>query len=718
MFSSRSSRLASVLLGVMLSPLVAAQNTADPHREDFYNLSLAELGKIQISIATGSATAIEQAPATASVITAAEIQAMGARNLDDILEMVPGLHVSLSSLSRLDSVYSIRGIHTGFNAQVLLLINGEPLQNALQGGRPTLLRLSAANIERVEVIRGPGSAIYGADAYAGVINVVTRDTYPVKHARAGIRVGSFDSRELWASTADSWNDWNLSAHFAYQESDGDQERIVERDLQTMLDEIFGTQVSLAPGALATGYQNLDLRLRAANASTQASLWYWQSRDAQVGAGGAQALDHFGSDDIGLWKLDVGHSLNSANEHWQHSINASYMRYEIKSHFKLFPSGSLLPIGADGNLDFAAPQGLVLFSEGLIGKPGGVDSDAHVYWVSNYTGFEHHRWRIALGYRYQALDNRESKNFGPGILDGSEGVVDGTLTDVTGTEFIYLPDSRRRLYYLSVQDEWQFAPRWMLTAGLRHDHYEDVGNTTNPRVALVWATNDRLTTKVLYGSAFRAPSISELGFINNPVSLGNQALEPERIDTYELSFNLRLTEHLQSNLTLFTYRSWDMIEFVPDPDATTSTAQNARDQDAKGFEWEWQWKPSAQLWLTGSYSWQDAKDSDTGATIPDAPGQLFKLSGYWEFSPKWSANLQALRVADRDRAAGDLRPAVSNYNRVNLSLRRTAVLPDLDMALTLRNLADSKTYEPSSDAIPGDYPLAGRSISLEFNYSFR
>src|SRR5690606_23945522 len=127
----------------------------------------------------------------------------------------------------------------------------------------------------------------------------------------------------------------LSANLAYQESEGDQERIVERDLQTMLDEIFGTQVSLAPGALATGYQNLDLRLRAANASTQASLWYWQSRDAQVGAGGAQALDHFGSDDIGLWKLDVGHNLNSASEHWQHSINASYMRYEIKSHFKLF-----------------------------------------------------------------------------------------------------------------------------------------------------------------------------------------------------------------------------------------------------------------------------------------------------------------------------------------------------------------------------------------------
>lgn len=718
MLSSRSNRLAVALLGVMLSPLAAAQNSSENSRQDFYNLSLADLGKIQISIATGSSTPIEQAPATASVITAAEIQAMGARHLEDILEMVPGLHVSLSSLSRLDSVFSIRGIHTGFNAQVLLLINGEPLQNFLQGGRPTLLRLSAANIERVEVIRGPGSAIYGADAYAGVINVVTRDTHPTEHLRTGVRLGSFDSRELWASGATSWRDWMLSAHFAYQETEGDKERIVERDLQTLLDEQLGTNVSLAPGPLSTGYENLDLRLAAKNDTTQASLWYWQSNDAGVGAGGAQALDHFGSDDISLWKLDLSHDLASDSEHWLHTVNASYMRYEIETQLRLFPSGSLLPIGTDGNLDFATPVGLVLFSEGLIGKPSGVNRDAHLYWVTNYTGFDHHRWRVALGYRYQAQDTRESKNFGPGILDGSETLVDGALTDVTGTRFIYLPDSHRRLYYLSLQDEWQFTPRWTLTAGLRHDHYEDIGNTTNPRVALVWATTDRLTTKLLYGSAFRAPSISELGFMNNPVSLGNQSLKPERIDTYELSFNFLLTEQLQSSLTLFTYRSWDMIEFVPDPGATTSTAQNARDQDAKGFEWEWQWKPSAQFWLSGNYSWQDAEDSNTDASIPDAPGQLIKLSSYWEFLPQWSANLQALRVANRARAPGDMRAEVGNYNRFNLSVRRKAVLPDLDMALTLRNLADSKTYEPSGDTIPGDYPLAGRSIWLEFNYTFR
>lgn len=107
------------LLGAAFTSAALADTDKQNSPSDFYNLSLAELGQVEISIATGNSTPLDKAPATASVIYATEIEAMGARTLDDVLETVPGLHVSLSSLSRLDSVYSIRGIHTGFNPQVL-----------------------------------------------------------------------------------------------------------------------------------------------------------------------------------------------------------------------------------------------------------------------------------------------------------------------------------------------------------------------------------------------------------------------------------------------------------------------------------------------------------------------------------------------------------------------------------------------------------------------
>ncbi|MBX2807697.1 MAG: TonB-dependent receptor plug domain-containing protein, partial [Cellvibrionaceae bacterium] len=141
----------------------------------YLSLSLEELGKIKISIATGNEILIEDAPAIASVITAKQIKAMGARTLNEALKVIPGLHLSLSGLNRTDAIYSIRGIHnSSFNPQVLLLLDGTPITWPSQGGRPTRFSLPTSNIKHIEVIRGPGSAIYGADAFSGVINVITK----------------------------------------------------------------------------------------------------------------------------------------------------------------------------------------------------------------------------------------------------------------------------------------------------------------------------------------------------------------------------------------------------------------------------------------------------------------------------------------------------------------------------------------------------------------
>lgn len=685
--------------------------------DDFYNLSLAELGQIEISIATGNSTPLDRAPATATVISAGEIQAMGARTLNDVLETVPGLHVSLSSLSRLDSVYSIRGIHTGLNPQVLLLMNGVPVQYNVQGGRPTLFRLPVTSIERVEVIRGPGSAVYGADAYAGVINVITKDAGAIDATRIGGSVGSFNSRDLWLQTAGEWNDIGIALNVAYQESDGDDQRRVNSDLQSALDAGLGTDASLAPGALSTRYQLLDTHLALTSERVQFNLWNWYSTDAGVGAGAAQALDPVGRDDSDLWLGDFTYHLNSDTSVWDNSIRLNYLQYDQESEFVLLPPGTAVLIGGDGNIDFQNPVGPVSFPDGYLGQPGGFAEDTQVDLVTIFKGWDAHRIRFALGSRYQSLQPSEKKNFGPGVIDGTDSVVDGTLTDVSDTEHVFLADSSRTINYVSLQDEWQLATDLQFTVGVRHDHYSDFGSTTNPRMALVWAANDRLTTKLLYASAFRAPSFTEQFSKNNPVSLGNPELEPERINTAELAFAYSFNASVMANLTLFEYRAKDMIEFIPDELATTKTADNARDQDGQGFELELNWKPSAQLHFATSYSQQDAKDAYTDETIPDAPGQQLKANVNWEFLPLWFLYGQLNWVADRQRAVADLRPEISDYTLVDVTLRRKNILPKLDVSLALRNLADEDAREPGSGEIADDYPLESRSIWLELRYSF-
>lgn len=680
---------------------------------DLYNLSLEELSQIQVSIATGSNTPLGKAPAVASVVYAAEIEAMGARNLDEVLETLPGIHVSLSSLSRLDAVYSIRGIHTGFNPQVLLLLDGVPVQFSVQSSRPTLFRLPVTSIERVEIIRGPGSAIYGADAYAGVINVITRDARAIASTSVGVRTGSFDSRDFWLQSAGDWQGVELALSLAYQSTGGDPGRRVNSDQQSVLDGFLGTSASLAPGALSTRYEIIDTHLSAQGEHVRANLWNWQSHDAGVGAGGAQALDPWGHDDSHLTRGDLTLDLYTSGQ-WNNSLRLSYMDYRIVSHFKLFPDAAVLPVGSDGNLDFSTPAGIVSFPDGLFGNPGGHATDSQVEFISSFTGWDSHRLRLATGVRRQSANASETKNFGPGVIDGSQPVVTGELVEVTGTANIYMEDSARRLSYLSMQDEWDLASHLVLTAGLRYDRYSDFGGTTNPRLALVWSATDSFTAKLLYGSAFRAPSFAELYLKNNPVSLGNPRLVPEKIDTRELSFNYRLGE-LETTLTAFSYQAEAMIDFVPDANATTKTAQNVRDQDGRGYELEWLWKPASSLHLNASYSRQWSQDSHSGATIPDAPGEQLKINVAWLPASDWSLAAQLAAIGKRARAAADQRSAIADYSRLNLNITRKNLAAGLDISLAMRNALATEGREPSTGAIVEDYPLEGRSYWLGLTY---
>ena len=696
---------------------------------NFYNLSLAELGQVEISIATGNSTPLDRAPATATVISAIEIRAMGARNLNEVLETVPGLHVSLSSLSRLDSVYSIRGIHTGLNPHVLLMLNGIPVQYSAQGGRPTLFRLPVAGIERVEVIRGPGSAIYGADAFSGVINVVTKDASTITSTRVGGASGSFGTRELWLETATDWHATDIAFTMAYQKAEGDTGRVVSTDLQSTLDALLGTRASLAPGSLSTRYEVLDSHLSLSGTQWQFNFWNWLSRDAGVGAGAAQVLDAAGSDESDLWMADFTYRFDNDDNEWDKSLRLSYFRYDQESRFVLFPGGAVLPIskqlGNQGNIDFAQPNAnWMLFTDGVRGNPGGATEDAQLDYVVIFKGWDSHQVRAAVGAREQSAEPREHKNFGPGVLTGSEMMVGGDLKNVSGTEYAFLSNYSRTIGYLSLQDEWQITGNMQLTSGLRYDNYSDFGSTTNPRVALVWTTNDRLTTKLMHGRAFRAPSFIEKASKNNPVLLGNSAVGAERIATTELSLNFYVSESIGTNLTLFDYRATDLIEFVPS-DITNKIAKNTGDQEGDGCEAELNWRPLNNVSIASSFSYQDARDQSTGAAIQDAPAKQFKLMVDWEFLPAWHWHNQLAWIGDRSRrqadpvlkSQGDSRAPVADYRLWDMNLRRANVFEGVDLMIAVRNVADADAREPSSGEIPEDYLLESRSVLLELSYRF-
>jgi outer membrane cobalamin receptor len=683
-----------------------------------------------ISIATGKSQPIFKAPAVASVITAEQIKLMGATDLDQVLESIPGIHVSLSSL-RASPVYSIRGIHTDKNPQVLMLVNGTPITQLYLGDRGTRSTLPIHNIARVEVIRGPGSAVYGADAVSGVINVITKNAELVSGLETGARAGSFDTQEAWAAFGTQYQGWNVYFGIEASTTDGDQDRIVNADAQTFFDSLpfSPSSVSLAPGALNTGHKRLDIRAEVSNDQWTFRAWNWR-QEGEVGAGIGAALDPDGNVESDNYLFDVAYKGANLSKTWEYETRLSYMDINTKSQQTIFPKGTVLPIGNDGNVDFFGTT-LVSFPDGFIGNPEIFEKHSKLDFTTYYSGFKKQLIRMAAGLYYSELDASESKNFGPGVLDptvltppvtvGGILIIDGTLTDVTNTDFIFIQDQDRTVHYLSIQDEWSITGDWALTAGLRYDEYSDFGSTLNPRVALVWEAKQNLTAKLLYGKAFRAPSFAELFAINNPVVLGNPDLDPEVIDTYEIAFDYRPNFDLRTGLNIFYYELEDLIEFAQDPGMNTQSAQNVGTQSGHGFELEFNWSPKETITLSGHYAYQQSEDERNNEDSGNTPEQQIYLDVTWKFIPDWFVSTQVYWIGDRNREFGDTREEIDDYSMMDLNIGCSCIIPGLDLSVTVKNLLDEDAYEPSTAelklTLPRDYPLAGQSAYLQANYRF-
>ncbi|MDZ4261484.1 MAG: TonB-dependent receptor, partial [Pseudomonadota bacterium] len=548
---------------------------------------------------------------------------------------------------------------------------------------------------------------------------------------AGARAGSFDSQGSWAQYGGHVDGWGVSFSLEHAISAGDQGRTVESDAATPL----GT--SFAPGApLQSRYNILNTRVGVANERWDISLWSWLQRDAGTGPGAAQAIDPVGGTDIDYFQFDANYRFPEKVRGWELGSRLNFQYENEENRYLLLPSSSVVPVGDDGNIGTTPNSGcpvvvgvgqacLVRFTDGLYGNPGDKLNNSSFELNAIYDEQRNHLVRLSLGLSQQRLSAFETKNFGPGTpaaqvgetaADPTFGIwfIPGALTDVTGTDNVFIADQKRNAWYLAFQDEWQFAPDWELTGGLRYDHYSEFGATVNPRLALVWAMDYNLTSKLLLGSAFRAPSFGEEYSQNNPVLRGNSKVKPETISTAEVAVDYRPSFELQDLFNIYYYEAKDLIEYGPVAGGGDQ-AQNLNSQKGYGVEMESRWRPSDPLQLSVAFAWQRSEDMRTGAAIADAPGRQLSLSLLWKLKPSWSVYGSANWVADRERAAGDSRSQIGDYTIVNATLRRR-LGQQWELAASLRNLFDEDAREPSNGKIANDYPLEGRSLYAEIRYN--
>ncbi len=712
MNSQKFIQLLVISILVLSSSLVRCGEEEESHSSLNYQdeSDLAEIygGEEYISIATGSEQLLRRAPAVATVITAQDIEKIGATELNEILETVPGLHVSVSAQAY-NPIFQIRGIHSEFNPQVLMLINGIQITNVFAGNRSIVWGgMPVNNIARVEVIRGPGSALYGADAFAGVINIITKTAQDIDGLDIGFRAGEFATKEGWLQYGGNIGDLDIAFSFQAGDTSG-QRRTVGADAQSFCDQTFATDASLAPGPVNVGRRYFDTRLDLSISNWRLRVGL-QNRDrVGTGAGGAQALDPVGTNDSTRVNADLTYQNTDAFDDWDITAQLSYFDVANRSDLVLFPPGSAFP---------DTTNTLRTFPQGVLGNPDSFERHYRAALSGIYHGFRGHQLRLGAGFRLEDLYKiSETKNFFQAGLFPTP--LPTGLTDVSSSAPFLTPQNRK-VTYVFAQDEWTFAPDWTLTAGLRYDHYSDFGSTVNPRVALVWQTSYNLTSKLLYGRAFRAPSFTEQFSVNNPVLQGNPNLDPETINTVELAFDYQATQDLRTKLNIFWYDYADIIRTVPD--AQGQTFQNAGDQNGYGVELEGQWNVYRNLQLKANYALQISTDDTTDQDVGFTPTHQLYGRADWQFWPRWNFDVQANWVADRKRPPGDGRKQTSNYVTLDMTVRGDDIFDNWGVSASVRNLFNSNALEPSqpfpnanSSLIPGDLPLAGRSFYFELRY---
>lgn len=643
----------------------------------------------ELEISTRRAIPLMKAPAIATVITDKEIRDMGARTLMDVLKLVPGMGIAITDQGffRLE----VRGTVTGQSEKVLIMIDGHAMnKNPAGSAFPFFLDyLSVDDIKKIEIVRGPASALYGSNAFVAVINIITKSAEDIEGANLSVSGGSFDTRKYNLLAGKTFNNGlKIAGSIDYTKTNGPNLRITR-------DRLSGTPLSTAPGNADTRFEGAGINFEVSYKNlTYRSQYLANDRGAYIGFG--YALTDF-------------NSLKSTNFWQELSYSHSFTKKvssKMKLYYDYFKQDWLVKVFPNG---FAGS-----FPNGMIGGPKAKDRTIGGEIQLDYSISDANHLLAGIGYEeLKQYDVKAISNFNP-----NTGEYIGPVQDISAWGN-WNRNVKRQIFAAYIQDEWEIKDSLSLTAGVRYDHYSEFGDTTNPRLGIVWRFLENADFKLLYGQAFRAPTFNELYSINNPTIMGNPHLAPEKIKTYEASIGYTYAERFRIELNYFHSDIDDLI--VRDPSTSPKTYANLGRAEIKGIETVLSGKYSSDNYWKIAYSWQDPRDSNTGEKIPFVPGSRASASVNYGLSKYLVSHVDILWTGPRPRPSGDRRDDVASYTTVDLTLTLRNICKHLEIQTVIHNLFDEKYEDPDlsgpSRFVPNDFPREGISALVRVGYKF-
>jgi iron complex outermembrane receptor protein len=632
-----------LLFTACIGPAVATERG----KEDLASLELEQLVELPVEFVSGVSKyeqSIRQAPASVTVLTAADIRNYGWRTLADALRSAPGFHI------RSDRFYEYIG-NRGFtrpydyNSRTLVLIDGHRVNDAIyqQGSIGTEFLLDPDLIDRIEIIRGPGSSIYGSSAFNGAINIIPKkgrelaggqiavsgDSNPGAKGRisVGNRTPSGVEYLISATASDTRGESNFALPQSWRDATGSKVDNASQANGTIQKQAFarvswrGLESEAAfserkKEVLPTIYTTLIDPT--SNATDQRGYWLLRATGAPLPDATLTAktgVDYYHYD---------GHFRPKVYDFKQYQQNATSvsLNHEVRWHQNFVEGHSvLLGLEAQNNLR--------------------LDNDAVV--LDDPAKSNHH--------------TRESSN--------------------AVSPF--------------AQIDYQLLKPLRLSLGARYDYYSTGESAVTPRVGLIWDASPSTTIKLLYGESFRVPNLEE----RNPAeadSIINPDLAPEKSQSWELSCNQQLSTVWSTDARLYFTDSKDLIVF----NRITKSNENTAQYTTLGGELEASARFNSGLHLRGSATLQRTQDEVTSGDAGDAPQLLGKLNATAPIYATWLRASTELQYVGERYDFSKNRVKMNDYLVVNCTLRAAPVWQNWEVSLSVYNVANSRWADAKND----------------------
>ena len=652
--------------------------------EKFLDMSLDELVNIEVTSASRFKQKSSQAPSAVEVLTSEDIRSFGWRTLADALNSIRGLTV------RNDRNYTYLG-NRGFSragdytSRVLIMIDGRRMNDAVfdQGflGEEFLLDMNL--IDHIEYIPGSGSSVYGANALLGVINVITKQGKDFNGFRVSGEAGSLDTYRGRGTFGKHWdNGVDLVVNGSQYFSHG-------------AEKLFFPEFANINGGIA---QDMDLE-RSSRAFGKLSY-----QDLTLRAGYVDRFKRVPTASFGALFNDKAFFTNDR----QYYIDLDYLTkintnlaLEARAFHHWFDYHAVVPFDANGGVP-------------PIAYVKNFDSADSRWWGGELkltgTQFAHHKWIAGIEAQYDQRQffNNYDVNF-----------VSRHLTGITPNSNSSNQGWRAGIY---AQDEWRITDSLMLNVGLRLDQHHMISKLQlHPRVGLIWDIAPTLTTKLLYGSAFRAPNVFERDYSFPNSNVPNSTNSEELIQSYEAIAEWRPGDGVKLLGTVFH----NHLEKVLNQDAVQGSPTyleyvNTGEFHTYGFEvgGEKRWDNNRLLKLTWTHNYVRDEILNGGSWANDSPKNLVKLH-YVEplFDDQLRLGFEELFVDQRRTYGNNIAPS---YHLFNINLALTKPVYGFQASLTVYNVLDQHYrilggggIEHVQDTLAMD----GRTVRFRLEYGF-